>query len=153
MGGRERAREAERGSGERMNGLAATRRARCGWNYDRISRTVHPDCICTYVLEVRYEKKERKRGRSVFISGGLLNVARIRDMSDRSWPPLVTIEDRYPPRTSVRAVTLFCLGAFNQSESYEDFSSSATSSKLLKKLFYLCLNWKLFKFICLNWYV
>lgn len=41
----------------------------------------------TYVCprgEIR-KKKERKRGRSVFISGrGLLNVARIRDMSDRS---------------------------------------------------------------------
>jgi len=55
-----RTREAERGSGERMNGLAATRRARCGWNYDRISRTVHSDRIRTYVLEVRYEKKERE---------------------------------------------------------------------------------------------
>lgn len=42
--------------------------------------------VCTYVQEVRYEKKkerERKREvRSVFISGwGLLNVARILDIT------------------------------------------------------------------------
>lgn len=138
--GRGRAtREAGRGSRERMNGLAATRRARCGWNYDRISRTVHPDRIRTYVLEVRYEKKERPECFH-FRSGLIKRCAYTR--YDR---PIVTtprtIEARYPPRSV--ALSPFPVPTHSINQKVTKISLRALSfTKLLKKTFLLLMSLK-----------
>lgn len=93
----------------------------------------------TYVCprgEIR-KKREKERPECFHFRSGLIK----RCACTRYVRPIVTSPrydrgPRYSPRTSVRAVTLFCLDAFNQSESYEDFSSYAISLKLLKNFSY-----------------